>query len=77
MVKEQNKDNSKNANSKGFSKESSRATKINVSTVYETRTGQLSPFGSLLGLIKSFDLLILQRSLYWVRTMKSVGKRLR
>ena len=42
---------------KGFGAEEKRASKINASTVYETCTEQLSPFGGLLGLIKFFDLI--------------------
>ena len=57
MVKKQNKDITKSPTSKGFEIKDERARKINASTVYETCTEQLSPFGGLLGLIKFLDLI--------------------
>ncbi|MDP2647169.1 MAG: hypothetical protein Q8P24_19720, partial [Desulfobacterales bacterium] len=56
MVKRRKKDNRKRRNSKGFKKNRAEARKINASTVYETCSEQLSPFGGLLALIKFFDL---------------------
>jgi hypothetical protein len=56
MVKQRKKNNRKRRNSKGFNKDRAEARKINASTVYETCTEQLSPFGGLLALIKFFDL---------------------
>lgn len=56
MVKRRKKNNRKKRNSKGFNKDRAEARKINASTVYETCTEQLSPFGGLLALIKFFDL---------------------
>jgi hypothetical protein len=56
MVKKQKDSNTKNIDSKGFHEEDSRARKINASTICETCTEQLSPFGGLLGLIKFIDL---------------------
>jgi hypothetical protein len=56
MVKVRKKDNSKSRTGKGFCNNGARARKINASTVYETCTEQLSPFGGLLPLIKFFDL---------------------
>lgn len=56
MVKQRKKDNRKRRNSKGFKKNRAEARKINASTVYETCSEQLSPFGGLLALIKFFDL---------------------
>lgn len=56
MVKVRKKNNRKSRNSKGFNKDRVGARKINASTVYETCTEQLSPFGGLLALIKFLDL---------------------
>jgi len=56
MVKQRKKNNRKKRNSKGFNKNRAGARNINASTVYETCTEQLSPFGGLLALIKFFDL---------------------
>ena len=56
MVKVRKKNNRKRRNSKGFNKDRAKARKINASTVFETCTDQLSPFGGLLALIKFFDL---------------------
>lgn len=56
MVKRRKNCTSKNRTRKGFCKNQTRARKINASTVYETCTEQLSPFGGLLALIKFFDL---------------------
>ena len=56
MVKERKKSNRKRRNSKGFNKKRVEARNINASTVYETCTEQLSPFGGLLALIKFLDL---------------------
>jgi hypothetical protein len=56
MVKVRKKNNRKSRNSKGFNKKRVKAGNINASTVYETCTEQLSPFGGLLALIKFLDL---------------------
>jgi hypothetical protein len=56
MVKQRRKNNRKSRNSKGFNKDRAEARNINASTVYETCTEQLSPFGGLLALIKFLDL---------------------
>jgi len=56
MVKVRKNNNRKRRNSKGFNKNRAGARKINASTVYETCTEQLSPFGGLVALIKFFDL---------------------
>jgi hypothetical protein len=57
MVKQRKKINKKRHNGKGFKTNSARARKIDASTVFETCTEQLSPFGGLLALIKFFDLI--------------------
>jgi hypothetical protein len=57
MVKKQNKGITKTLNSKGSEDKEPRARKINASTVFETCTEQITPFGGLLGLIKFLDLL--------------------
>jgi len=57
MVKKRNKGITKSLVSKGFEERGSRARKINASTVFETCTEQISPFGGLLGLIKFLDLI--------------------
>ena len=57
MVKKQNKDITKSLNSKGSEEKELRARKINATTVFETCTEQISPFGGLLGLIKFLDLI--------------------
>ncbi|MBW1738337.1 MAG: hypothetical protein JRJ69_12495, partial [Deltaproteobacteria bacterium] len=49
-----------NLASKGLEEGVSRARKINASTVFETCTEQISPFGGLLGLIKFLDLIKLE-----------------
>ncbi|MFC1885892.1 IS1380 family transposase [Thermodesulfobacteriota bacterium] len=56
MVKQRKKDIKKNRVSKGFNRDRAEARNINASTVYETCTEQLSPFGGVLALIKFFDL---------------------
>jgi hypothetical protein len=56
MVKRRKNTTRKDRIRKGFCKDRARARKINASTVYETCTEQLSPFGGLLSLIKFFDL---------------------
>jgi len=56
MVKQRKKNSRKKRNGKGFHKNLTEARKINASSVYETCTEQLSPFGGLLALIKFFDL---------------------
>ncbi len=61
MVKRQKNNNRKNRNRKGFSKNRAKARKINASTVYETCSEQLSPFGGLLALIKFIDLVNFQK----------------
>ena len=57
MVKKQKDNNTEKVTGKGSESEDKRARKINASTVYETCTEQLSPFGGLLGLIKFIDLI--------------------
>ncbi len=56
MVKQRKKNTKKKFNGKGFKENGTGARKINASTVFETCTEQLSPFGGLLPLIKFFDL---------------------
>jgi len=56
MVKQQKFNTKKKRNGKGFKQNVTKARKINASTVYETCTEQLSPFGGLLALIKFLDL---------------------
>ena len=56
MVKQRKKNTKKKFNGKGFKESGAEARKINASTVFETCTEQLSPFGGLLPLIKLFDL---------------------
>ena len=60
MVKQRKNDNTKSPNSKGSEDRYVRARRINASTVFETCTEQLSPFGGLLGLIKFLDLVNFQ-----------------
>ncbi len=60
MVKQRRKSNRKKRVSKGLRDNGSRARKINASTVFETCTEQISPFGGLLGLIKFLDLVKLE-----------------
>jgi hypothetical protein len=57
MVKLNKSKNYKNSNNKGISKNRAKARKINASTVYETCTEQLTPFGGLLAMIKFLDLI--------------------
>lgn len=57
MVRKQNKDTTNSPISKEFGQTEARARKINASTVFETCTEQITPFGGLLGLIKFLDLL--------------------
>jgi hypothetical protein len=52
MVKMQNRDITNSLASKGFEERESGAGKTNTSTVFETCTEQISPFGGLFGLIK-------------------------
>ncbi len=56
MVKQRKNNTKKKRNGKGFKENGAKARKINASTVFETCTEQLSPFGGLLPLIKLFDL---------------------
>ena len=56
MVKRRKQTTRKKRNRKGFCVKRPKPRKINASTVYETCTEQLSPFGGLLPLIKFFDL---------------------
>lgn len=60
MVKMRREDNTKRLDSKGDHRGGERASKIDASTVYETCTEQLSPFGGLLGLIKFIDVVKLE-----------------
>jgi hypothetical protein len=57
MVIQRRKNNKKIRNRKGFKANGAQARKINTSTVFETYTEQLSPFGGLLPLTKFFDLI--------------------
>jgi hypothetical protein len=56
MVKRRKNNTKKKRNGTGFKENGTKARKINASTVYETCTEQLSPFGWLLPLIKFLDL---------------------
>jgi hypothetical protein len=56
MVKQRKKNTKKRHPGKGFKVIAVEARKINASTVYETCSEQLSPFGGLLALIKFLDL---------------------
>jgi hypothetical protein len=56
MVKRRKNNTKKKRNGKGFIENVTQARKINASTVYETCTEQLSPFGGLLALVKFLDL---------------------
>ena len=56
MVKSKKSNFRKNRNPKEFSPNGAKAKKINASTVYDTCSEQLSPFGGLLPLIKFLDL---------------------
>lgn len=57
MVKFRKTDSRQNCNTKGSAKNRTRASKINASTLYETCSEQLSPFGGLLATIKFLDLI--------------------
>ena len=57
MVKQKKKSNKKRRIGKGFKENGAKVRKINASTVFETCTEQLSPFGGLLPLIKFLDLI--------------------
>jgi hypothetical protein len=57
MVKSIKSNFRKNRNTKGSIGKRARASKINASTLYETCSEQLSPFGGLLAMIKFLDLL--------------------
>jgi len=61
MVKKRKNNTRKSRIRKEFRKNRARARTINVSPVYETRTGQLTPFGGLLALIKFLDLVHFRR----------------
>jgi hypothetical protein len=56
MVKKRKKNIKKKRNGKGFNAKAAGARKINASTMYDTCSEQLSPFGGLLALIKFLDL---------------------
>ena len=56
MVKQRKKSTKQRNTGKGFKTKGVAARKIDASTVFETCTEQLSPFGGLLALIKFFDL---------------------
>ena len=56
MVKRQREDITKKTNGKGFEPRGERARKINASTIYDTCSEQITPFGGILGLIKFLDL---------------------
>ena len=51
MIKRRKNNTKKKRNGKGFKENGAETIKINASTVYETFTEQLSPFGGLLPLI--------------------------
>jgi hypothetical protein len=57
MVKRQKSNITNSLARKGLEEQESRPRKINASTVFETCTEQISPFGGLLGLIKFLDLI--------------------
>jgi hypothetical protein len=57
MVKSTKSNFRQNRNTKGSIENRARASKINASTLYETCSEQLSPFGGLLAMIKFLDLL--------------------
>ena len=57
MVKSLKSNSRQNCNNKGFSKNRTRANKINASTAHDTCTERLSPFGGLLAMIKFLDLI--------------------
>jgi hypothetical protein len=57
MVKSTKSNFRQNRNTKGIIESRSRASKINASTLYETCSEQLSPFGGLLAMIKFCDLI--------------------
>ena len=54
MVKQRKKNTKKKRNGKGFKANGAEVGKISASTVFETCTEQLSPFGGILALIKFF-----------------------
>ncbi len=56
MVKSKKSNFRENRNPKGFGPNGAKAKKINVSTAYDTRSEQLSPFGGLFPLIKFLEL---------------------
>ena len=56
MAKQRKRNNKKWHNGKGFKTNGAEARKINASTVYETCTERLNPFGGLLPLIKFFGI---------------------
>jgi len=56
MVKRRGNNTKKKRSGKGFKENGPKARRINASTVYDTCTEQLSPFGGLLSLIKFFNL---------------------
>ena len=56
MVKRRKNNTKKKRTGKGFKENGAKARKIDASTVFETCTEQLSPFGGLLPLIKFLDL---------------------
>jgi len=60
MVKQQKKHSKKKRSSKGFNTNAAEARRINASTVYDTCTEQLRPFGGLLAVINFLDLLKLK-----------------
>ena len=62
MVKSYKSKKRKNRKDKGFRNSLARPKKINASTVYDTCTEQLSPFGGVLPLIKFFDLIDFRES---------------
>ena len=57
MVKINKSNNRRNRKNKEINGNAAKARKINASTLYETCSEQLSPFGGLLAMIKFFDLI--------------------
>ena len=57
MVKSTQSNFQQNRNSKGFTENRTRASKINASTPFETCSEQLSAFGGLLAMLKFLDLI--------------------
>ena len=65
MVKRGKHNTKKKINGKGLSINGTEFRKISASTVYETCTEQLSPFGGILTLIKFLDLVRFKEIFYF------------